>query len=629
MAPTGTNTILDLPQEPETWYLTFQPLGVWDEIRDEPISQPYLLILVNLDNGMIMKIEMLSNLPKREKIKDAILETITRPAKSTGERPHRPQKVQFEDPNITKSLSKFFGQVGIEVESKPPPNDVLALLAEVQDAFQIVSPEPSGLLEDEEVIPELVGDLFSAAAEFYRSEPWEKLADFQVLAVNIDHPEKQGYVQLMGNAGLEFGLVLYWEWDDLLQVYLFESDPLQHLPASGWRSLTFENAENLPAADIEAVKNFGWEVADPDAHPMPVVYTPQSVERPPRDELVYYTALMRAIPRFIQEFLVSDGSGDYLPAEANIICDTIDGPFSLNIVYPAGELPEHYGWEPSVFARDESLLFDLNDEIGSLGQIEGEMAELFSRSGVLKLSEIQENARRLMYQAWREDLPDKRVELARKALELTPNCADAYVLLAEDEAQSLEEAYAYYQQGTSAGEQFLGADFFEEHRGDFWALPETRPYMRARQGLAYCLEEMGMDADALDNYRDMLLLNPPDNQGIRYAALALMLKLKKHDQASELLDEYSDEDSATWKYSKALIAFRESGDSQAARDALQAAIVQNKNVPDYLSGTTPVPEDIPSYMGYGDESEAIHYTLDHYQNWWGTKGAIDWMKRNS
>jgi tetratricopeptide (TPR) repeat protein len=257
------------------------------------------------------------------------------------------------------------------------------------------------------------------------------------------------------------------------------------------------------------------------------------------------------------------------------------------------------------------------------------MAELFSRSGVLKLSEPQEKARRLMFQAWREDNPDKRVELAREALELTPNCADAYVLFAEDEAQSLEEAYAYYKQGVSAGEQFLGMEFFERHRGDFWALPETRPYMRARQGLAYCLEEMGMGEEALDHYIDMLQLNPPDNQGIRYAALALMLKLKKHEQACSLLDDYAEEDSATWLYSRALTAFREGGDSKTAQAALQAAIAQNNHVPFYLSGQKPVPADIPSYMGYGDESEAIHYTLDHLQNWWGTKGAIDWLKQNS
>jgi len=42
-----------------------------------------------------------------------------------------------------------------------------------------------------------------------------------------------------------------------------------------------------------------------------------------------------------------------------------------------------------------------------------------------------------MYKAWQSEDPRQRVTLAQQALEIDPDCVDAYVLLAEDAAQSL------------------------------------------------------------------------------------------------------------------------------------------------------------------------------------------------
>ena len=51
---------------------------------------------------------------------------------------------------------------------------------------------------------------------------------------------------------------------------------------------------------------------------------------------------------------------------------------------------------------------------------------------------------------------------------MSPLCADAYVLLAEEEARSGEEVLDYYQQGVEAGEMALGSEGFEEYAGHFW-----------------------------------------------------------------------------------------------------------------------------------------------------------------
>ena len=92
---------------------------------------------------------------------------------------------------------------------------------------------------------------------------------------------------------------------------------------------------------------------------------------------------------------------------------------------------------------------------------------------------------------------------------------------------------------------------------DFWGFLETRPYMRARAGLAIALIKLGDESAAIEHFRAMLKLNPNDNQGIRYLLLGCLLR---HDDAAAvktLLAAYKDEWSACWLYTRALVAFQD------------------------------------------------------------------------
>ena len=59
-----------------------------------------------------------------------------------------------------------------------------------------------------------------------------------------------------------------------------------------------------------------------------------------------------------------------------------------------------------------------------------------------------------------------------------------------------------------AGAAAIGADRFASLRGEFWGHLETRPYMRARLGLAQALRDLGRDDEAVAHYRALLELNP-------------------------------------------------------------------------------------------------------------------------
>ena len=234
-----------------------------------------------------------------------------------------------------------------------------------------------------------------------------------------------------------------------------------------------------------------------------------------------------------------------------------------------------------------------------------------------------EQAQDLMYEAW-DAVGKSRVTLARKALALSQDCADAYVLLAEETASSLEELEALYEQGVQAGERALGPEAFEEDVGHFWGILQTRPYMRARLGLAQCLWLLGRREEAIGHYVGMLRLNPNDNQGIRYVLARCLLQTGDDVVLGELLDRYEGDISADWVYTRALYRFRQ-GDSGQARAALQEALEANPFVPPYLLGKKRVPRRLPSLVGFGDESEAEVYVAEAAPIWRNTSGALDWL----
>ncbi|MBN2433510.1 MAG: tetratricopeptide repeat protein [Acidobacteria bacterium] len=236
-----------------------------------------------------------------------------------------------------------------------------------------------------------------------------------------------------------------------------------------------------------------------------------------------------------------------------------------------------------------------------------------------------DRAQELMYRAWEAPTPERAEALARQALSISADCADAYNLLAEVTADSLEEALEFYRQGVAAGERALGAQTFQEHAGYFWGLVETRPYMRALDGLADCLWAVGQHEQAVAHYREMLRLNPNDNQGIRDVLLPYLIELNRDAEANELHRRYDEHMLASWLYNRVLLDYRMHGPSAVAEQSLQAALNCNPYVPLYLLGQEDLPEIQPEFFGLGDESEAILYTMQCLGAWLATPGSLVWL----
>jgi tetratricopeptide (TPR) repeat protein len=235
-------------------------------------------------------------------------------------------------------------------------------------------------------------------------------------------------------------------------------------------------------------------------------------------------------------------------------------------------------------------------------------------------------AQDIMYDAWETDDRRKRIALAKKALKVSPLCADAYVLLAQETARNFEEAISFYRQGVAAGEKALGEARFSDDAGHFWGFLETRPYMRARHGLALSLWAAGLRDEAVTHYEDMLRLNPGDNQGIRYLLLDCLLTLGRDLQAEQLLERYENDGAAGWAWSKALLSFRRTGDSAPSQEALARAVATNGHVLAYLVGDKAMPRELPDYISWGGEDEAVAYVSGAADAWAAAPGALAWLR---
>ncbi len=250
-------------------------------------------------------------------------------------------------------------------------------------------------------------------------------------------------------------------------------------------------------------------------------------------------------------------------------------------------------------------------------------------AAIARLPDMPQNdaldkAQEVAFQAMEARTSKRRIALARKALAISPLCADALVVLAQEEKDPAA-ALPLLREAVAAGEQALGPETFERDAGHFWGLLETRPYMRARHFLAMALREAGEDEEAIGHYRDMLRLNPNDNQGVRDLLMDALLELGRDDEAGALLKRYEKDGSAAWAWSRTLLAFRRHGDSTIARKALAKAMQNNPHVPPYLLGRKPMPKTLPPYYQPGEASEAVSYLEGGAKAWRAAPGALAWL----
>lgn len=505
-------------------------------------------------------------------------------------------------------------------------------LSAVRDALRKLEEQSTGerlpaLLESPGMSVDRVRAFADAAAAFFVARPWDHLTNEDLLIVESGRaPRNMRHVSVLGQGGQQFGLAFF---DSRAAFERLLEGVGDGRSASRAHGVTFGAIEELPFADADAWHDHALPVAGPRAYPLPAdLKRDGSMRRPDVRGLTHAEALLRALSETIEDEL---DTGTWKKR-----VHTFDGPIELTLSLPflleaeAGRPPTCVA--PTAMPRvaeRESVRIARLLEGRSFESIEAVNAELerWNQEGAAPESPREltplERAQELAYDAM-EAHGRLRIKRARQALAISAACADAWVLLAE-EASTRDAAVERYERAVLAGAAAIGADRFAALRGEFWGHLETRPYMRARFGLARALREVGRHDEALAHYRALLELNPSDNQGVRYLLLAALLQLGLNDEAGVLLAEHEDDLQALWPYGRLLWRFRVDGGSASTGAAFDAAIHANPYVVSYLLDPGSIPFDRPPHFALCSREEAAYVAETLADAFAATDGALEWL----
>ncbi|MDO8683916.1 MAG: DUF1841 family protein [Armatimonadota bacterium] len=519
--------------------------------------------------------------------------------------PRRPASVTLIGGKL-KHLRDTFEQLGVEVISRSLPHPFMDEMISIMEQTLLEPGMPPYTIGGN-ADPEIVADFFKAAADFYRLKPW-KLFEFEVpIKIELSGEKQVDYwAVVMGVLGENFGINLFRSFDDLMDLLDCDSDEESFEVAKTMWSFGFSYEEiyNIgPIASAERL-SYDWVLAGESAYPAAIVMDPDNeipVRRPNQDELVDLTAITHALADFFKTHGKKIKKQEGV-IEHQILTTSAGKPVSISITLPAPEYSDE---------EEDEEDFDLPYEL------------------INKPETPLDRAQDMVYEAQQEDGKSKRVKLAKQAIIISADCADAYLILAEDAARDEKEQMKYLQDAVDAGRRAIGEEDFKELEGNFWQALETRPYMRARLRLAEFQLKRGELEQAIKDYQDMLRLNTSDNLGSRYPLAMCFLLAGQDDELQKLLKEYKEDITAFWLYTKALLSYRKSGESKKANQEIAKAIAQNKSVVDYLLERKRLPEYSPEHYGFGDENEAILYTELFLEPWKSTEGAIEWLKKSA
>lgn len=606
------------------WQLSASPMRAQVGNGRGGYFTPILGVVIDRETGFCFGIDVGKEDEPPHDIAARLLATVRR---SAGE----PAQVQVRDAELATALRRRTELQALAFDVVERLDMADAMLAEMEaDLF----PQPvASVLEQPGMSLERLRAFADAAALFYQARPWRELHDDDVIEVaSPAAPAGMRFASILGAGGQVMGIGFFKDlkgYERLLE---------KGVEAAGARwALMFYAPDELPVGDAEVWREHGLRVArggggaaaDDDAVPVLLSHRGSSpkVDRADGRRTTFVEGLCRAI--------ASTSADEMDSGRWEKTVNTFDGPltYRLSIPHLLEPAPSPMGMPSpaSLPAMMERAMRQIQDMVeGSGARSIDEMNRFLDTNlgDVLPAdapaSTDQQRAIDLCHAA--RSAPGRReLQLIREALRLDPDCADAYLMLAQRESDPAA-AEPLYRQAVEAGRRALGDEPFTVPGYPFWGVLESRPFMRAMAGLAESLEAQGRANEAGDVLAQMLRLNPGDNQGMRYRYVPLLIAQGRLDEARAVIEspEYRDDGSAVWTFSAALIAFRQ-GRMTDAEHALGKAVASNPYAAPFLLHGDLVPPLAPDAWSPGDESEAIMVAELLGPAWRSDPAAVQWL----
>ena len=605
----------------EAWQGGLVRVPTWVEAPDGTARRPWAAVWVSLATGMVnVQLEAGDVAPDSTLALQSLTDLGFKFARC------RPARLEVADEALGAQLAAALADPELAVTVRDGLPAVHQMVRQM--AAQLEDAPPPDALDAPGVTVERMRAFAAAARDFYQAAPWRYLSDADL--IHVEAPAVApglAHATVLGAGGRTFGLGFYASPKEFEAAHA-DPEPETLLGRHGEWAMLYGPLPDMPFGDVDLWEEHRLPVAGPSAYPVAIWFGPDGQHRRPRAaELADMEALLLALAqsteaeidrgRWSHEVRTHDGPRAVTLAIPELLTP-LDAPPPRRLGLPDRRAMERLTREAERFVQ--ASMFESLDEVNAAlrQRFSGPIDDIPSTAAT-----PLEKAQDLIYTAF-EARGRRRVQLARRALELSADCADAYVVLAE-ESRSPDEARALYEKAVAAGERALGPQVFAEEAGHFWGIVTTRPYMRARFGLAQCLEALDRRDEAIEHYRELVRLNPGDNQGVRYALLAALLLAGRDDDAATLLDQYGDEPTALWRYGRALSVFRREGESRTARERLREALRTNRHVPRLLAAESESPGSEPAAYAPGSREEAVICDAELGEAWRATPDAARWL----
>ncbi|KAH1027787.1 hypothetical protein HUJ05_001233 [Dendroctonus ponderosae] len=170
----------------------------------------------------------------------------------------------------------------------------------------------------------------------------------------------------------------------------------------------------------------------------------------------------------------------------------------------------------------------------------------------------------IMQTAWRERNPQVRLKAAHSALEKNPECATAYILLAEEEATTITEAENLFRQAYKVAEINYKKSQGLQHQGILMEVQhkrDTNVLIYVKRRLAMCARRLGKLKEAVKMFRDLTKEVPPIMSllNVHENLIEALLQMQAYADVQAVLAKYDDislPKSATICYTAALLKAR-------------------------------------------------------------------------
>lgn len=617
----------NLPVQADVWQLGLARMPLWVTDQGPTPFRPMVALCRStavhaLGSGGLMA--------PGEPPAPAALEAIVELARSR-EIGYRPQRIEVRDPALVEALGFELAGAGITVALTQRLDALDEAIADMAEHFEHESGAPRFF--DPALGIERLRVFAEAAVEFHRAAPWNHLKGEDLIrVVSPEPPTGLEWFSVLGSAHGEYGLGFYTSRRDFERFQTADM-PKFYLGETRRWIFTYDEVTDWSVADSELWEEHDLPVADLHAYPTLACYVPQVGPVPANArELDFIVALLRSLATTTEDEL--DGG------RWSKTVETFEGQRTIEFSLP-GLLEEpsrtgRRGRQDRPALRDRRLMERTMADIQHLlAEQKFESVEETNEFLAAQVGKIpphraaqtpEERAQDLVYRALEAE-GRLRIKLVREAIKLWPDCTEAWVVQAEempDPGRQVE----FYRQAVAAGERALGPKPFAEDIGHFWGILQTRPYMRARNGLAGALWATGQRDEAITHWQGLLQLNPGDNQGVRDILVPRLIELRRDEEAETVLAVYPEDRSAMLSYARALIEYRRSGDGDAARAKLATAVQGNSHVIKYLTGATAMPEFLPESYRPGSEDEAQLAAAALAPAWQASENAVEWLRRS-